>query len=70
MKFSAGPKDGSKNKDTNKKPAVTNKTAKSETPKGQEQPQESTPDADAQQYFDAQDVNQELRTDNPKDLPL
>jgi hypothetical protein len=66
---------GPKNKETNKA-STANETSNEQLKTGgkkenSKDEQDSVPvDPDAQKYFDAEDEDQELRSDNNSDIPL
>ena len=60
-----------KNKKNNKEKDTTNGQTKTVYKKESKEDQDTVPiDNDAQQYFDAEDEDQELRKDDNKDIPL
>lgn len=63
---------GPKNKGTNKENEPNGDQIKTNTKKeNTKEEQDTVPvDKDAQKYFDAQNEDQELRTDNPTNIPL
>lgn len=60
-----------KNKKNNKEKDTTNGQTKTVYKKESKEDQDTVPiDNDAQQYFDAEDEDQELRKDDNKNIPL
>lgn len=60
-----------KNKKNNKEKDTTNGQTKTVYKKESKEDQDTVPiDNDAQQYFDAEDEDQELRKDDNREIPL
>ena len=64
------PKNGPKNKGTNKAAEEEVDVSTSNKKESREEQENVTIDKDAQHYFDAQDEDQELNTDDTRDIPL
>jgi hypothetical protein len=64
------PKNGPKNKGTNKAAEEEVDVSTTNKKESREEQENVTIDKDAQHYFDAQDEDQELNTDDTRDIPL
>jgi hypothetical protein len=64
------PKNGPKNKGTNKAAEEEVDVSTTNKKESREEQENVTIDKDAQHYFDAQDEDQELNTDDIRDIPL
>jgi hypothetical protein len=64
------PKNGPKNKGTNKAAEEEIDVSTTNKKESREEQENVTIDKDAQHYFDAQDEDQELNTDDIRDIPL
>lgn len=64
------PKNGPKNKDSNKSTEQEGEILKANKKDSREELDNVPIDRDAQHYFDAQDEDQELNTDDNRDIPL
>jgi hypothetical protein len=64
------PKNGPKNKGTNKATEEEGEILKVNRKETREEQENVTIDKDAQHYFDAQDEDQELNTDDNREIPL
>jgi hypothetical protein len=64
------PKNGPKNKGTNKAAEEEVDVSTTNKKESREEQENVTIDKDAQHYFDAQNEDQELNTDDIRDIPL
>jgi hypothetical protein len=64
------PKNGPKNKGTNKAAEEEVDVSTTNKKESREEQENVTIDKDAQHYFDAQDEDQELNSDDIRDIPL